>query len=221
MGLASPSALIGSSEQTAKQILALLKEEVKSLSRKIAWQALQREASLTTVAAQDQGAIDTLIPNFKFIINDTIWNRTLKRPVFGPLSPQIQAQNKAFYQSGPWNQFYIREGHLWFYPQPVAGQSVYIQYLSKAVGKSYAGTEINNFTLDTDIPYMDDEALILGIKWRFREAKGLDYTEAKQEYTSCINDLMGRDASKPVLSMDGSKYDIMPGIFIPAGSWSL
>lgn len=221
MGLTKPTALIGSKDQTAIHILSLLKEEVKSLGRKISWQVLQREASLTTVAAQDQGAITTLIPNLGFIINDTIWNRTLKRPVFGPLSPQLQAQNKAFFQSGPWNQFYIREGHLWFYPQPVAGQSVYVQYVSKAVGKSYAGVEINAFTLDTDIPYLDDEALILGVKSRFRAAKGFDNTADIAEYTNCINDLIGRDASKPILSMDGTKYDIMPGIFIPAGSWSL
>lgn len=221
LGLSAPTSLIGSGDQTTKQMFSLLNESTKGISRAFSWECLQREASLTTVAAQDQGAISTLVPNLKSIINDTIWNRTLKRPVFGPLSPQLQAQNKAFFQSGPWNQFYIREGHLWFYPQPVAGQSVYVQYISKAVGKAYAGTEINKFTLDTDIPFFDEELLILAIKWRFRRAKRFDSTDEKQDYEGCLNDLIARDGSKPVLSMDGTKYDIMPGIFIPAGSWPL
>jgi hypothetical protein len=220
-GLSKPSSLIGNGDRTATLALSLLKREVNRLARKTQWQNLQREVSFLSLAQEDQGAIATIMPNMAFIINDTIWNRDLKRPVFGPLSPQLQAQNKAFYQAGPWNQFYIREGHLWFYPKPAADQSIYIQYVSKAVGRSALDVEILNFSLDTDVPYGDDEALILGIRWRFLAKNELSYGQEKDDYDECVNNLIARDSSKGVLSMDGVKYDIMPGIFIPSGSWSL
>jgi len=220
-GFVKPTSIIANSDRTASLAFSLLKLEVKALSRKTQFQALQREVLITTIAAENQGAIDTIIPNMDFILNDTMWNRSLNRPVFGPLSPQQTQQNKAFFQSGPWNQYFIREGNLYFYPIPAAGQQVYVQYISKAVGKTVGGVEINYFTEDTDIPFMDEEALILGVRWRFLAKNEVDYTQEKADYDECINNLIARDATKQVLSMDDVKYDIMPGIFVPSGSWTL
>lgn len=221
IGLSKPNSLVSSNGSTERQMLELLYEEIAEVSNRTNWQALTKEATFVTVAAESQGDIETIAPNLQYIINDTIWNRSLRRPVFGPLVPNTYQQNKAFYQSGPWSQYRIRGGELLFYPAPAAGQNIYFEYVTTAFITDSGGTDKTSITADSDTPKLDNELITLGLVWRFKQAKGLDYSGDFAKYTSRLNDVIGRDASKPMLHLDNSGYDVMPGIFIPAGSWSL
>ena len=59
----------------------------------------------------------------------------------------------------------------------------------------------------------------MGLIWRWKAAKGLDYSEDYAKYERRVTDAMGRDAGKPKLSMDGASYDIQPVILVPRGSF--
>ena len=77
----------------------LLEEEGQTLADRYPFEALQREATFTTVATQVQTALSSVTTGFNYIVNDTIWNRTLRRPVYGPKSQQDWQQSKAMYPS--------------------------------------------------------------------------------------------------------------------------
>lgn len=219
IGILSPNAAVGSSDQQIIQLLAMSEEEGQEQATRYPWQILQTEATFTTVAAQSQGALGTLAPGFDYIVNNTIWNRTLRRPVYGPDSQQDWQQQKAMQLNGPFNTFRIQNDAINFYPSPAAGQTCAFEYQSKNwISTSVAGTSAT-WTNDADTPKLDDQLVIMGLLWRWKAAKGLDYAEDFAKYERRIGDAMARNAGKAVLSMAGGSREIQPVVLVPRGSW--
>lgn len=216
IGINSPNAAITSTDNQIIQLVELCNEEGQELAERYPWQALQREHTFVTAATELQ---ETLPANLNYIVNDTIWNRTLRRPVYGPRSQQDWQQQKAMQLNGPFNSFRIMTGQIYFYPVPAAGQNCYYEYITNSWVSTAGG--INPYwTADSDTPLLDDNLITLGTIWRWKAAKGLDYAEDFRKYEAKIADKMGRDGGKDVLNMVGAKYDIVPGVFVPAGSFT-
>ncbi len=68
------------------------------------------------------------------------------------------------------------------------------------------GTFKKRFTLDTDTSLLDDDALILGCKWRMWQIKGFSYGAMQQEYIDYVNRLKARDGGSPDLDMTRRKF---------------
>jgi hypothetical protein len=217
----SPTVAVGSNDQNIKQIVELCNEAGQEISRRYPWQALTNEATFTTLAAESQGTMSSIAPNYDYIINDTIWNRTLRRPVFGPKTPQTWQQNKAFAINGPWSNFRVIGDTLKFYPTPSAGQSCYFEYITKNWVSTSLGSSNSSWTNDADTPLLDGNMLVLDTIWRWKAQKGLEYSEDFNKAERIITDLSSRDGSKDWLSLSNTKYDIFPGVVVPAGSWNV
>lgn len=219
IGILPPNAAVTSNDQQIMQLLALMEEEGQEGQWRAQWTGIQTEAIFTTVAAEVQGSLSTIAPGYSYIVDNTIWNRTLRRPVYGPKSEQDWQQSKAMQINGPFNAFRIMNGQIRFYPNPVAGQTCAFEYMSKNwISTSIGGTS-ETWTNDADTPLIDDKVIILGTIWRWKAAKGLDYAEDFRKYELRITDAQARDGGKPVLSADGVKYDIQPVIMVPTGSF--
>lgn len=222
VGLTSPNAAIGNTDAQIIQMVALLNEEGEALATRHAWQAITKETSFTTVAAEVQGAITTIAPGLDYIINDTIWNRDLRRPVYGPLTKQRWQQRKAMAFQGPFNQFRIRGDDLLFIPEPAAGQSCYFEYISRYwCVDSTGATERAAFANDADVGLLDERILTLGLIWRWKAAKGFDYTADLEKYERRVLDAIARDGSKDWINLADNRYDILPAVAVPSGSWNV
>lgn len=219
IGILAPNAAVTSSDQQIIQLVALAEEEGQELETRYQWQGIQTEATFNTVASELQGALSTIAPGFAYIVNDTFWNRTLRRPLYGPTSEQDWQQKKAIQLNGPFNAFRIKGGSIYFYPVPVAGQTCAFEFMSKNWIATSAGGTSEIWTNDADTPLIDDKIVILGLIWRWKAAKGLDYAEDFAKYERRVMDAMARDAGKPRLNMTGGSYDIQPAILVPRGSW--
>lgn len=221
IGILAPTVVVGSTDQQIKQMLALANKEGKALAARYVWQALQLEATFTTVATELQGTITTIAPGFKYIINDTIWNRTLKRTIFGPVSPQRWQQLKSQSLTGPWGEYRIKEGLLRITPVPTAGESCYFEYVSKNWCQSAAAVAQSKWAADADTGILDEDLMTLGLIWRWKQAKGQEYSEDFNTYEGRVLNDIARDGGKPVLSMDGGADSFQPGVMVPAGNWSV
>lgn len=221
VGLPAITSAYSSSDQKVQQIVELANEAGQEIARRYPWQALNQEISFTTVATESQGAMSTIAPGYDHIINDTIWNRSLRRPVFGPKVPQTWQQQKAFAINGPWSSFRIVGDELRMYPVPSAGESCYFEVQTKYwITRSVVGGA-SEWSNDADVPLLDDQLLILDTIWRWKAAKGLEYAEDFAKAERSLLDLASRDASKDWLNLSGTKYDIFPGVVVPAGSWGV
>lgn len=222
LGLQVVTAAMGSTDPQVQTIIALANEEGQELTSRYPWTALQSEANFTTLAAEDQGLLETIAPGCLYIQNDTIWNRTLRRPVFGPRTPQEWQQNKAFAVNGPWSNYRIKGGHLYMYPTPVAGNTCYFEYTSRNwLTDTTGATGREEWAADSDIALLDWHLIVLGAVWRWKKLKGFEYAEDMNTYERRANDAMGRDGGKDWINLSNTRYDIYPGVVVPAGSWNV
>lgn len=222
-GLSSPGSALGSTDDLIIQIIAILEEEGRDLASRGNWNNLMFEASHTTLAAENQGAIATIASNgFKHVKNGTIWDRTDNLPVLGPVDSQDWQTMKAIAATGPRYRYRIRGGKLLVNPTPVAGHIWYFEYVSQnwilgADGVTYK----KRFTLDTDTILIPEDLVLLGLRWRWKKEKGFDYAEDFRSYEMQVKDELGHDGSRMVLDMGEDTRGPQPGIFIPNGTWSV
>lgn len=215
-----PSTVLGTTDPQVAQLYALLEEEGNDLAQRGAWQALTCEAAHTTLAAEDQGAMTSIAANgFRYIKNETIWDRTSQLPVYGPLDGKEWQALKASLTTTPRYQHRIRGGKLLASPTPTAGLDWRFEYVSKNWILGADGTTYKQyFTLDTDTILLPEDLVTMGLRWRWLREKGLDYAELFRTYEMQVKDMLGRDGGKKVLHMDAQNV-ARPGVFIPAGSW--
>lgn len=223
MKLQVPTVGTASVDPNVRQLIALINEDGQELSYDYGWQALTNEANFATVNTQPQGSILSLTgPDFGWVLNETMWDRTQRRPVFGPKTPAEWQQLEAQFVNGPWWQYRIRGNQLLFQPAPPVGDQIFFEWQSQNWCTDKTGNVSSNvMTADTDVAILSERLLILGCIWRFKQANKLQYDEDYDKALGAIADAMSRDASKPKLNLGGSQGNIQPGVFVPAGNWGI
>lgn len=219
-GLTSPATVYGTTDPQIRQILAILEEEGSDLSKRGDWNEITFEATHNTLAQEDQGAITTIASNgFNYIKNQTIWDRSLRLPVYVIDGPNWQAA-KAMSLTGPRYQARIRGGKLISNPVPTAGNTWAFEYISKNWILGADGTSYKEyFTLDTDTILLPESIVLMGLRWRWKKEKGLEYGEDFDTYESQVTDALSRNGLKRTLNMGNAESMVSPGVVVPSGSW--
>lgn len=105
-----------------------------------------------------------------------------------------------FRQIGP----YANNYRIWPPPAELTDPlQLVFEYISNAPIRVAAGssTFLQYWTADTNIPVLDDRAIIMGIKWRFWEQKGLNWLSKRKEYDDYVSRLISRDGGNTKLSL--------------------
>ena len=219
-GLPAPAFAVGSQDAQVQQLISLACEIVEDLCDRWTWTDLMREAVFTTIAGEDQGALTAIAPSgFLRISQETIFNRTLRLPLYGPMTQAQWQALKALPTTGPFYKYRIRGGRLLFMPAGVAGHTCAFEYASSlAVVAADGATYRSTFTADTDSFVLGDKLLTAGLRWKWKSEKGLDYGEELRRYEELANNAAGRDGTKPRIDMSGGSSDFRPGVWVPAGN---
>lgn len=221
LGITSPNAVAGSSDLQVTQLLSLLNSAGRALARRHDWQALIKEQTFAAVATESQGLLVDLIdePYYK-ILNETIWNRTQSRRYCGPSSARDYQAMQTLAMPAVFGEYRIRGGALLLLPAPTVADTIAFEYKSRYWAESEAGAGKDSFTADDDEPRLDEQLLILDLKWRWLKAKGLEYAEEFNEAEAAIVDAIGPDGTSGTLSL-APGGDLSPGIYVPTGNWPL
>jgi hypothetical protein len=222
IAITSPSSVIGNTDKQIIQLLQLAQTEGDELLSRHMWTAAQKEFTFTQSAAASQGAVATIIgSDFDYILNDILWNRTTQLPVLGPLAARDWQAIQAFPVTGPYPQYRINGGIMYFTPTPSnATDTIAGEYKSKNWCESSGGTDQDSWQDDTDVGLLDERLMRQGILWRWYHAKGLDYAEHFNTYERRVADAIARDGGRRTLRLDAGRSDRIPGIFVPQGSWN-
>lgn len=223
-----PSFVIGNTDPLVAQLFNLANEEGLLLARRRPWQVLTRTIVFTTVNAQEQ---TTGLPSdWDRFLDGTWFNRTTRRPISGPISAtEWEALLALPAYASPFLQFRIIANVFNILPVPPAGQICAYEYITKnwAIGANpqtpdrALGPKVE-FGLDTDTAALDERVMALGVRWRFLEAKGLDYAEAMATYEREVDRLGGSEQGAPNLTLEGrGRFSLPVSTNIPAGSWPL
>ena len=145
---------------------------------------------------------------FDRFINRTGWDRTNRWELIGPDSPQTDEWHRSgIVTTGPRRHFRqvgdLAGGNYRIWPPPQVVDTPFQiawEYVSNYWVQSVGGTNKASFTADTDLPVLDSQAIILGTKWRFCQAKSLPSAASLQlEYSDYVSQLIGRDGGAPTL----------------------
>lgn len=152
--------------------------------------------------------------DIQMFIAATHWDRNFRWQMLGPISAQEwQTIVSGICPVGPRLRFRVMEGtantmQMWIQPPPGATQTDTIAYEYTSVNwcKSATGTRQPRWATDTDIYLWPEQTQVLGLKWRFLRAKGLDYTEEVRTYENAVQRQIARSGGNKTLSLNVRPY---------------
>jgi hypothetical protein len=145
--------------------------------------------------------------DFEYFVNRTFWDNSFKWELLGPISAQEkQILRYGIIASGPRTKFYVRNNKLWLNPMPESVVTVAYDYYSNAWCSSAGGTPQAKWTADSDTYNLDEDCFVMGLKWRYLRAKGLDYTQELRDYEMDCSRVAARDGGARELPLAGGTY---------------
>lgn len=226
-----PTTVMGNTDKGVIQFKTLLQEGLDSLCQRCQWERLNFEYTWLTVAAEDQGVLmnglgsPVVAPNgYSYMLPDTLWDRTNKLPLVGPLDPQDWQAMKAWIINGPRYQFRVRGGHFYINPAPSAGWTWAFEYMSEfPIQATAGGVYKQRFTADTDVILLPNTFVELDLTWRWKKSKGLPYAQDFQDLENLLANMIARNQPAKVLHMDSPDCYTgpRPQIIVTPGSWPL
>ncbi len=101
-----------------------------------------------------------------------------------------------------------------------AGTTLAFEYISLNWTQDSGSTAQQKFAADDDTSVLDEELLTLGLIWRFRKAKGLDFQADYMEYVQQVNLAKARDGNARKLKL-GSSIKQFLGVNTAEGNYTL
>lgn len=221
LGLAQiASALYTSTVPLTQQLAALSNREGVDLAHAHEWQRITKQATFTTVAQQQQTAF--LPSDYDRFVNDSMWNTSIVRKVYGPMTKQEFEQYQAYPIYTSVNPGFILYGNQFYLqPAPAAGNTLQYFYVSDQwVVASDGTTYKTEFSADDDTSLLPDTIITLGVIWRFKKSKGFDYAEDFATYERQKEQFIARDGGAPKLNLTYGLNRFQPYPYnIPEGNW--
>lgn len=212
-------------------MMAILQESLDNLVDRGQWQELNREYTWLTTAAEDQGSILTGLGSpvvapigFDYLLPQTLWDRTNKLALVGPLDAADWQAMKAWVINGPRYQFRLRAQKFLINPAPTAGWTWAFEYQSKySISNSTATTFYDRFAADNDLILLPDKIVQLDLRWRWKKEKGLPYAQEFADLEDLLVNAMSRGKANKVLRLDTTESigEPRPTVVVPAGNWNL
>jgi len=214
-----PNGIVLSTDPTIKQLLSFARVTARKLNRDFEWQVQLREATITTIAAENQGVLTTLVTDYDRMISESMFNRTQQRPVDGPRSPVSHQGDLAMSSTRLRDSYRLRGGSLFILPAPAAGETIAFEYITNQWASSAAGAGQTDFLADTDTFPIGEDLLRLGIAYRFLDRKGFAFETEQAEYLAAVDAAFGNDRVQGRLTQDASADRRRSRV--AEGSWNL
>lgn len=219
--LPKPVLVAASSDDQVLQIMALANEVLDNLGERKAWQALQKTATHTTLAQEDQGALTAICDaGFRSLKDNLLFNRTDSQLIFGPTASDAWQAHKATIYTISQTEFRILQNHLHLIPALAAGKTIAFEYLSEYPVLDSTNAAKVYFTADTDTSLYPTKLLILGLRWIWKREKGIRYGEEFRQFEAAVANFAGKDGGNPTINLADEPL-IGPQINIPGQSWEL
>ena len=214
-GFDRPDTVIGNTD--ARQYLRLLNREGEVLS-KWQWQQLVKEHTFTLVTSDQDYSLPA---DYRYMIPSTQWNRDDKRGIIWITSEEFQFFKGWTTVNGLNLRARLRNNEFEFEQVIVAGdngKTIAFEYMSKYWTETVAGVAKQKFAADDDVALLNEEVLTMGLVWRFRKAKGLDFQTELLEYHAEVKKVKAQNKASRKLNMtDNLKHYL--GVNTPEGNY--
>lgn len=214
LNLSIPGSVTANDDVT-KQVTRLINKEGKILARMQSatgggWPILERRNPFDTVVSQGEYPLPV---DFAKILTMTPWNRSQTLQLVGPFTPGEWQQLKSGLRTGTvYTSYRMQRSQstptkiFEVDPVPSSVQTLFFEYLSSHWAVDESGTNTSDtLTNDTDESLIDPLIVEMGAIWRFKMAKGEDYSADLAEYEIRRNESFGREFGPRILSITDSQ----------------
>lgn len=147
--------------------------------------------------------------DYDHMIVQTQWDRGFRWQLLGPLNPQEwQVLKSGISPTGPRRRFRLIDNMFYIDPIPYDNNELVFEYYSYNWCQSNQGIGQNLWQADTDTYLLDDDTFILGLIWRYRMAKGLDYSDENKMWMRSIDRFKSRQAATRNLPINAQNTGI-------------
>lgn len=184
VGVAPFDAVVANTDQDALEIVQFSTDACREIARRVDWGQMQQS---TTLTGDGTAKVHSLPSDFARLQQGTsvIYSSA---PLRGGLS--ADEWNALPATAGTPRFFRLRGTEMEFWPYLADAATATVHYQSKnwnATANSAA------WASDSDVPVIPDELVLLGVIWRWRRHKGMDYQDHQAEYEVALNDLASFD----------------------------
>lgn len=193
-----PSVFFSSTGQFEQEMVDLVNEVAKDCIASEEWQALINVYNLPADGTKED--FDFPADYDRQLLNTDI--QDLDNWVWG--YEHITDMNEFIYRRargfdlipGSW---IIYGDQFHFFPAPPASTTASFPYVSNYYAVGADSVAKPEFTADTDTFVLPERLLTLGLIWRWRENKKLDYTGDMEAFQKCIEELSSRDKGSQII----------------------
>lgn len=182
VGIDEPSAVASSSEAEIKQLRVISQQEGDELSRSHDWRKLKVQASITGDGVSEYWDLPDDWDRQQ--AGDNLWQQDSPHlPLIGPITDEEMLALKASTSepSRPAWRYFGDQIQIW--PILDSGEVIRMEYRSSHwIISSDGDTVRNRWVADTDTALIPERIMTLGIVWRWKAYKGLDYAQSFQTY---------------------------------------
>ncbi len=135
-------------------------------------------------------------------IDRTNWDKSKHWEMLGPeTAQQWQYIKSGYIATGPRVRYRLLGGYFQIWPGMTTAEYLGFEYVSKYWALDATSVSKGSFTVDTDTCIFPDRLMVLGLKLKYREAKGFDTTAIYRDYISQLDIAKANDAGSATLTM--------------------
>jgi hypothetical protein len=187
-------------------MFSLANAELEELSKRFNWPILTREYSFPTVAGTAQY---NLPADYRKFLQETVFDSTRYYQLRGSLSPGEWQRTKALNLGSLSTQrvrIYGNPLKLNIIPTPTSVNTVVFEYMTKNFAVNAGAVETLRYAADNDTSLIDEALIRMGLKWRIKHAKGLEFSADLAEYESVVAREFAAALAQPSLGVGFSKH---------------
>lgn len=203
---AEPATVIGNTDQNIVQLLGMAQTLGPRLSRKYGWQEIEASFSFTSVAANSQGELTTIIAtDYERLVPGTMWDNSTDMPIM-PISAEEYERQLQTSVTAVYLQHYIAGDTLNFIPAPPAGRTITGRYISTGWCEDAGGTGQTRWADDTDVIRFDPTLYKLHLMTTWLQRKNLPYGEMQRDRDTYELNLQSQQTEGEIIDLTGDGY---------------
>ena len=217
-GLPVPATAFSNTNNTVEQMVRLVYVEGRDLLKRHDWNKLLTVESLTCGASNAQTGYP--VAAFDRMARGTdVWNATRQWPINGPSSSE-EWRDLITRVTVAWPQYWRLIGGVLNVYAPVSGDTITYEYITNKWILQTGTTAAATLVGDTDTFIFPEQLMELGLVWRWKQSKQLDYAEDMKTYQICLADSISSDkgGSRVISTMRGEverPFRTWPGTVTP------
>lgn len=200
-------AIATNSDLTAKQIFAIANTELRALCELYDWPQLETEYTFNLLPGQ---SVYLWPADFRVMAPLGMFDAEQYYSVKGSTGipywqmlkeGRLSNLNRARFRV----TFPLGAPGVEFTPAPDTIGARLAVYYSKCYVRNNIGENIAQYLADTDVSRIPERYVELGVKWRFRRAKGLDFSAELAEYNSTVQAQFSRHVASGAITIGGPR----------------